>query len=397
MTLNETILAKVEELYPYMVEKRRYFHVNPEVSGEEIETSRLLKEEMERFGLPVIPVSGTGFIAVFDTGKPGKTLVLRADIDALPMDEGPDNLKGPKNCVSSRSGAFHGCGHDGHMAMQLAVIQVLMSLKDQLSGKILFAFEEGEEKGLGIHQMIAELRKHQPDAVYGTHLTSFMPTGTVCVDAGPRMAGSAVMDFVVTGKSGHASRPDQSVNPIFAVAQMVNAYPSAWVNQLDVTKTVTLAVTKVVGGTASNIIPESVEVGGTCRFFDLEEGTKALGVITKISDAIAGINNCTIKYGPRHKVNGGPVINDAKLSEIARAGVDSILPGALVSGHEWFASEPFRFYQDYFQSLFAFVGMGNAELGSGAEHHNIRFDLDEEALKVGVTAAAKFATEFLNA
>ena len=144
--------------------------------------------------------------------------------------------------------------------------------------------------------MVAELRKHQPDAVYGTHLTSFMPTGTVCVDAGPRMAGSAVMDFVVTGKSGHASRPDQSVNPIFAVAQMVNAYPSAWVNQLDVTKTVTLAVTKVVGGTASNIIPESVEVGGTCRFFDLEEGTKALGVITKISDAIAAVNNCTIKY-----------------------------------------------------------------------------------------------------
>lgn len=397
MTINETIKQKAYELSDYMVEKRRYFHVHAEETANEFETSKYLKAEVTRLGLSVVDVpDSTGFIAIFDTGKPGKTLVLRTDIDALLMTEDPENLKGPRECVSENPNAFHGCGHDAHMAMQLGNIRLLTSLKDQLKGKILFCFEEGEERGTGILQMMKALEDFPIDAVYGTHVTSFMPTGTVCVDPGPRMAGAGGLDFSVVGRGGHGSRPDLSINPIFAVAQIINSYPTAWVNQLDVTKTVTLAVTKISGGTTGNIIPDEVSVLGTLRFFDMEEGAKAHGIVTRFTNAIAEINNCTIKYGPQHKVKGGPVINDPSLSAIAQQGIKEIMPEALVHGYEWYASESFRVYGDKYPALFAFVGIGNKDVGSGAEHHNAKFDVDEASLKFGVIAASKFAFEFLN-
>lgn len=397
MITKDIILNKVQEVNEYVMKTRGFLHTIPELSGKEYETTRFLQEEVKKLGLPIEMVTETGFIATLDTRKPGKTVALRADIDGLPMDEDPKNLKGEKKYVSKINGAIHACGHDAHMAMMLGTLKVLVSLKDDLTGKVLFCFEDGEEIGwTGIYPMMDVLSTKQVDAVYGTHVTSFMKSGTISLEPGPRMAGAAIVEIDVLGKSGHGSRPDLSINPVFAAAQVLNGIASAWNNQIDVTQTVTLGLAQIHGGTANNIIPEKVTIGGTLRFFNVEEGAKAVEVIKNVATYTAQAHKCEVNL-ERTKVSAYPVINDDNLSKLASEGISEVLPeGSLVTGIKWFASESFSEYGQKYPSVLAFVGIGNEEVGSGAEHHNIHFDVDDSALQTGVTATVKFTTDFLS-
>lgn len=396
MGVNERLKAAAEKYDQYAREQREYLHEHPELTGEEHETSRYLQEEVKKLGLLVEPLKGTGFIAVLDTGREGKTLALRADIDALPMQEEENNLAGPKKCVSQNPGVCHACGHDAHMAILLASMHVLCDRKEDLKGKIVFAFEEGEERGTGIQAMIAALKEKQIDAIYGNHVTAFMDSNTVCLDAGPRMAGAVGIDFTLKGKSGHGSRPDLAVNPIHAGAAILTQLSAAWVHQIDVTKTVTLSVNQFIAGTSRNIIPETAYLGGTCRVFDAEEAKKADELIHKVVSSVADVHKCTVEFGPLSKVSCHPVINDERLALLAQRGAEEILPeGSLLRGITWFASESFSMYAKEFPAIFAFVGVRNESVGSGAEHHNVRFDVDEGALKTGVLMMCKFAVDFL--
>ncbi|MDR1795063.1 MAG: amidohydrolase [Erysipelotrichaceae bacterium] len=398
MSLNEKIKELAKKYESYMIAERHHFHEYPEVGLKEFETSKRLKEACKELGLPLVEGEGTGFIAIYDTGKPGKTLAIRTDIDALPMKEDPNNLVGPKKVVSKLDDACHSCGHDAHMAMELAAIKILLDLKDELSGKILFCFEAAEEFGGGYEEMAKLLVPLKPDAIYGSHVTAFMKSKTVCLDGGPRMGGSMLIDITVQGKGGHGSRPDLSINPLFAAAAIVTQLGNNWANRIDVTKTVTLGIAQLHCGTADNIFAETAKIGGTCRFFDMEEAEKAAEILRRVPDLVAQANYCTVSYGPRHATPGGPVINDDKLAALARKGAREILGDeGVVEGVLWFASEPFSRYGTLLgiPSVFAFVGIGNEELGSGAEHHNNRFDIDDDALLSGVLATCKFATEFL--
>lgn len=395
---NKLLLEKANEIDEYVKSTRGYLHEYPEVSGEEFETTKFLQAEIAKLGLPVEVVSKTGFIATLDTGKPGKTIALRADIDALPMPESPDNLKGPKKYVSKNEGVCHSCGHDGHMAMLLGAAKVFNDLKDQLTGKILLCFEEGEERGTGIAEMIDALSKRTVDAVWGIHLTSFMDAGTINVDPGPRMAGSAGVDFTVVGKGGHGSRPDLSINPVFAAANILVGLGTAWPNRITAEETVTLGIAMANAGTARNIIPDTANVQGTLRFFNVEEGEKAVKTLMHVVEHTAKAHNCEVEFDHTRSFKANaPVINDEKLSELATEGLLDILPeGSVTNGNKWYASESFRNYAKIAPSIFAFVGIRNEEYGSGAEHHNVHFDLDEDALMTGVISTLKFATDFLS-
>lgn len=387
---NNRILKEVETQKDYMIQMRRHFHTYPEVSTNEIETSKLLKEEVLKEGLEVFEVEGTGFYTILDTQKPGKTIGIRTDIDALPMQENIHNLKGERTCFSKNDGVMHACGHDGHMATVLGALKICNKYKDKLSGKIIFIFESAEETGEGISQMIEALKPLDLDMVYGTHLTSFMNTGEICIDSGARMAGFIKIEFDVLGKGGHGSRPDLSINPIFATANILTGLTSAWANQIDVSKTVTLGITQVHGGTANNIFPNSTFVGGSLRYFDVEEGTKALEVFKNVVIHTAAAHNCTVEFRKGMGVHMTPVINDDILSKVAREGVMELYPESLVSDRVWYASESFCRYSDLAPSVFAFVGAGNKEIGSGAEHHNEYFDLDEKSLTYSLGATLKF-------
>lgn len=158
---NEVILNNIADIKSYLINTRRYLHENPELSGEEYQTSKFLKGEVKKLNLPIKEVDGTGFYAILDTGKAGKTLGLRTDIDALPIVEKESNQKVKRVCTSKVAGKFHACGHDGHMATLLGAMKVLVAHKDNLKGKIIFIFEEGEETGVGIDKMLAALKKEK--------------------------------------------------------------------------------------------------------------------------------------------------------------------------------------------------------------------------------------------
>lgn len=393
---NSFITEKAKNLEEETIQWRTYFHENPELSSEEFETAALLKQEAENCGLKIEEVpNSTGFTALLDTNKPGKTLGIRTDMDALPVEEHAENLAGERKYISKKHGFMHACGHDGHMAILLTSMKILCGMKDHLSGKIYFIFEEGEEIGAGIEAMVAHLKDKKLDAVYGNHLAAFLDSGKVAVDAGPKMSGANLLEFTIHGESGHASRPDLAVNPVFAAAQVLTALTNAWANQVDVTKTVTLSLTQIHGGSAHNVIPNDVSIGGSLRFYDVEEGKRATEILTKVASLTAEAHNCSVSFVDNSQVTANPVINDAHLAEIAEKGVEEVLPGAQEQGVDWFASEPFNRYQSLAPTLFTFIGMRNETYGSGAEHHNDKFDVDENALINGVLTMTKFAADFL--
>lgn len=397
MLSNELIISYSKDIEEYVKKTRGYLHENPEISGEEYNTSTFLKKEIKKLGLEIEEVGGTGFIAILKCQTPGKTIALRTDIDALKMPESDTNMVCKKKYVSKNEGVCHSCGHDGHMAILLGVAKVLVKIKNYLSGTIIFCFEEGEEIGCGIDKMIKNLSEKKIDAVWGIHLTSFMKTGTISVDAGPRMAGVAVVAMDIIGKGGHGSRPDLSINPLFGAANVLMSLSSAWVNRIDSNETVTLGLANIHGGTAKNIIPDRVQIMGTIRYFNVEEGKKAFNLIKEVSTYAAKSQNCQIEFLPQMVMANNPTINDKKLSSIAEKGLKEILSeDKVVHQEKWYASETFERYSELCPIILAFVGSGNQELGTTAEHHNIHFDLDENALITGVISTVKFAIDFLN-
>lgn len=396
MSINEKIIEKAKSLQNETISIRNHLHEHPEVSGKEFETSKYLKSKVKELGLEIeeIPES-TGFIAILDTKKEGKTLALRADIDALPVEELEENLSKKRSCISKNKGVMHACGHDAHMATLLSVMKILVDMKDELKGKIYFLFEEGEETHTGIDKTVKFLENKKIDAFYGNHVASFLKTGEISVGEGPVMAGMIVVDFNINGKTGHGSRPDLSINPVTAAANVITGLTNAWVNQLDVTKTVTFGITMINGGDVYNVFPATVNLQGSLRYYDVEEGEKALRVMKNVIDHTAAAHLCTVTYNEHHKIDLPPVVNDEELSKIAENGIEEILPGSVVKKVSWFASETMAKYRKIAPICFAFVGMKNEEYGSGAEHHNNKFDVDENVFYYSVASTAKFAVDYL--
>ncbi|MDR0546513.1 MAG: amidohydrolase [Dysgonamonadaceae bacterium] len=393
----EVILEAVKSADIYLRETRAYLHEHPELSGKEFETARFIQSEIEKLNLPVTKVPGTGFFAVLDTKRPGKTIGLRADIDALPISENPQNLIQPKKWISKNAGVSHACGHDGHIAVLLGTLKILNDLKDRLNGKIIFIFEEGEETGSGIDAMIEALTPLKIDAIYGNHLKSNLPSGQLFVREGAIMVGTGTVAFDVIGRGGHASRPDLSINPVFAAANILTGISIAWNNQRDVTKTVTLGITQIQGGEVYNVIPNSAFIGGTVRFFDKTEAEKSFDVLRKVSENIAAAHNCSVKFHDNMGILLNPVVNDTALTRFTREAVSEIYPGRIVTDEQyiWYAAETFSKYSRLAPTVFVFPGIKNGDLGSGAEHHNDRFDLDEDALQYAVGAMVQFAVKYL--
>lgn len=400
--MNQQILELLEKYDEGARNLRQYFHINPEVSTQEIKTSKFLKEKVRSLGLEIeeVPEAGTshghGFIATLATGKTGKTIALRTDIDALPIQENTNNLAGPRQYISNTEGVMHACGHDGHMTTLLYTMKILTELKDQLTGQIIFIFEEGEEVTSGIHETIKLLQNKNIDAIYGNHFASFLDTGLIAADAGPVMAAATNIDFKVIGQGGHVSRPDLSINPLYVGVDILNSLSVAWNNQLDIEKTVTLGISQFHVGEANNVFADEARIGGSLRYFDVDAGAHAYDVVQKVAKNVAAAHNSRIEIMPNAGPKTIPVINDEALALQAQASVEEIFPGHLAHDVNWYASEPFASYGKVAPYVFVFVGIRNEKLGSGAEHHNEYFDFDDEALKYAIGTMTKFAVDMLS-
>ena len=281
MNLNEEIKKLADEYEPYIIDCRRKVHTFAEVAMQEDKTHAFILEEAKKLGLPYEEVPTTSVIVKMDTGRPGMVVALRADIDALPLAENPNNLAGPRTCVSEKGNTCHACGHDAHTSMLLGAMQVLYRRKDKLNGTVLFCFEEGEEPNSGVEALLKALEKYDVDRCWAIHVYAELEEGKMCVDPGPRMAGAAIIDVTFVGKSGHGSRPDLAVNPVFCGANFLNNLSVAFSNQITAGKTVTMGLTMFHAGEVGNVIPETARIQGSYRFFDLEEGKKAVRITSR--------------------------------------------------------------------------------------------------------------------
>ena len=391
------VRKQAEQQDNYVRDIRRHFHLHPELSGQEVETAKYLKAELKKLGgISIHDVPGsTGFYAILDTKREGKTVGLRTDIDGLPIEESPTNGEGkPKKWVSQNKGVTQGCGHDGHMAILLGTARILSNLRDQLQGRVVFIFEEGEESNSGIRPMIAALQADgvKFDVIYGNHVASNVPSGQLFVKEGPIMAGMATLAYNIVGRGGHVSRPDKSVNPVFAAANVLTSISIAWNNQRDLEKLVTLGVTQLEGGQVYNVIPNSVFIGGSLRFFDREAGEHALQLVKNVSESVAAAHGCTVSYTDRMKVDLPPVSNDTTYTRHAQQELEALYPGHVTTDPQyvWYGSETFALYSQLAPTVFTLVGVNSKEVGSTAQHHNDKFDLDEDALQYGVGAMTQF-------
>lgn len=398
----DKIVRAVKALETKIIEDRRRFHIDAEVGGNEYRTMGYILSEMTALGLEPIWVNeGLSAIFEFDTGKSGKTLVLRADIDALAMQEDEFNLKQKKVVVSKNDGACHACGHDGHAAMLISVAKIIVENKDGFSGKFVFFFESDEE-GSGKFDcssaFVNYLKAKNPDAIWGIHLVGFMEKGKISVQAGPRMAVPGMFKVKIIGRGGHGSCPQQAINPISAAAELVCKLQSIISTAVPADEIATLAVTSVQGGDIWNVIPDSCMVMGNFRCCSQSVYNIFADQIPVVVEGICAANQCKAEYIriPQKCDKVHPVWNDEKLSGIAEKALDKLFPHSRVSESVWMASESFGMYQDVVPGVFAFIGVKNEDLGSGAAHHNAKYDIDESALLYGVALTVQFASDFMN-
>ena len=381
----------VFQYHDYIIKMRREFHKYPELSGEEFHTRNVLIREIESMGATYRLLKGTGIIAMIQGGKPGKNRLLRADIDALPVQEERENLKQEKACVSDIEGKCHACGHDAHMAMLLGTMKVIKRMQEDIEGTVYCCFEEGEETNCGIITMMEALKEYHIDECFALHVYSGLDVGKINVVPGPRMAGTVGIGFYVKGKTGHGSRPDQAANPIVPAAHIITQLDSAFLNQIDAEETVTLGVCMFKAGEAVNVIPDRAYIGGTARYFNKAEGEKALHIINAVAENTAACHKCGIEFTERNKIILFPVVNDERVAENTQRKICEICGDKVLGDCDrWYASETYSMYLERYPGALGFLGIRNEKFGSGAAHHNGKFDIDESALILGVCAEVAF-------
>ena len=380
-----------QDVEQYVIDMRREFHANPEISFQEKRTTARIRDELDKIGIPYETVGSGNVVALFDTGKPGKSLAIRADIDALPMDEAD---KTTPYC-SKVDGVMHSCGHDGHAAMLLGTAKVLTQIKDQLKGKIYLCFQVAEEVGGGAGEIVEYLKqKGGVDGVIGTHLDGGSDAGVIHLPDGPLMAGAQLFEIEVKGIGGHGSRPDKAVDtikPACDILLKIASIPAQYHNPFD---TCVVSPCQIHGGSASNIIPESVKIGGNLRFFKYGDDEKLLERIRLVAE------NTAKAYGTTATVSNVaasplPVINNPEMAALGRE-VAAAVGFTFAPPHDpTCGSDNYAEFLAAFPGFYCDTGANCKRPGTSGNHHNPTFDLDESAFRRIVEFFAAFAVRFL--
>ena len=395
-------LAKKYE--DYIISMRRYFHENPELSDHEDATVDRLSEELKKLGVEHVVVPRGGILATIKgpaDKDSGKTVLLRADIDALPVQESDTVLfDKPRTVKSKNDGVMHACGHDGHMAMLLGATKILLDRKDDIEGTVILCFERGEEVTGNVRYIFKYMEDtgldKKIDSCWGIHLLSTLETGKVAINDTNMMAGAMGFDVTLEGRGGHGSRPDQSISPVDAFAAIYQGLEGIRLRKIDPYKTLTYSVGKLSAGLQGNVIPDECTFGGTMRTFDRDgAGMVFYNAFKKLIEDTADAYDCTVRYN-RFAMPGYAVVNDPECAQFARKVLKEELGDCVIDNAEpWMASESFSRYLLQWPGVFAFIGMKNDEKGVGAAHHNRYFDIDEDVLVKGAAGAATYAIEFL--
>jgi amidohydrolase len=387
--MSKRLETEIAALTAQLVDWRRDFHRHPEVAFEETRTSAVLREVLEGLGLSVRSAGGTGLVAVLQGRSGGKTVALRADMDALPVQE-----VGGREYGSQNRGVAHACGHDGHMAMMLAAAKVLTARKGEFSGRVVFLFQPAEEKPPGgAKRMVEEGALDGVDAIFGLHLWQAFPTGRVGVIRGPMLAQADNFRITVTGKGGHGAMPHTAVDPIVAAAQVIVNCQTIVSRNVNPLKPCVVTFGTVNGGTTNNIIPAEAVLTGTVRTFDSAVQTLAERRLREIAEETAKAfgASCQVDYVPGYPA----LVNDAAMADFAADVAKGVLgEDCLYAFDPVMGGEDFAFYLQKVPGAFIFLGAGD---GHEFSHHHPAFDIDERALPMGALLNISLALEFLGA
>lgn len=384
------IIEEIKKNRDYLVALRRDFHQYPELSWEELRTSARIKEELETMGIPYVSMAKTGVLATIEGGLPGKTVALRADMDALPVYEKNDAAYASKN-----EGRMHACGHDGHTAMLLAAGKLLNQRKDELRGSVKLIFQPAEEIGQGAKQMIAEGCLEGVDNILGIHLWSDFPVGKVSVEEGPRMASADLFEIRVEGRGGHGSLPHQGVDALLVGSALVMNLQSIVSRELSPLESAVVSIGTFQSGTGYNVVANEAHLKGTSRCFDKEVREKLPVIIERIATSTA--ETYRAKADLAYNFAPPATINDSESSLLAAGSVRKFLGEEGLSKMEKLTvGEDFAYYLQEVPGLLAFVGAGNPAKGAAYPHHHEKFNIDEDALEIGCLLYVQYALDFLN-
>ena len=391
------IKAYIQEERDYLIGLRRYFHAHPEASLEEYETAKKIEEELDKSGIPHKRVGDTGVYAWIDgTGPEGakgqRTMALRADTDALRMED----LKEGVPYRSQKEGLCHACGHDAHTAMLLTAAKVLQAKKNEFSGQIRLFFQQAEEIGAGARQFVAAGLMEGVDRVYGSHVCSSLPAGTISLTPGPRNASCDYFRIRITGKGAHVSTPHLGVDALYIASQIVVNLQSIVARRTDPLDTVVVGVGKLTAGTAYNIVAEQAELEGTTRCFSPETRERTNRRVRETAEELCRL------YGAEAEVEfkdfAAPLINDSTAAaEATRVAEEIYGPDRIIHDQQKaLGADDFADYLAKAKGIYGFIGTGNpADPNTLSVHHHGLFDLDEESLLGGCNLYVDYALAYL--
>ncbi|MCA1899512.1 MAG: amidohydrolase [Chloroflexi bacterium] len=392
------ILTEAQSLFSFTRALRRDFHMHPELGFNEIRTGGIVAKELETLGIEVTKgVGKTGVVGLLEGAKPGPALLLRFDMDALPIVE-----ETGAEYASQNAGVMHACGHDGHTAIGLTVAKILNAHKNEIAGTVKFCFQPSEEgtngEDIGGAEMMIKdgvLENPKVDMTLALHLWNEKPLGWVHVAKGPVMAGAEEFKVKIIGRGGHGAMPQAAIDPVVCAAQIISAAQTIVSRNVAPTETAVVSFTVIQGGTAFNVIPQEVVMEGTIRTFEPQVRERTLRRFEEIVKGVAAAMECLSEI--KIKRLSPALINADKITAKVQETARRILPNAIHDNAPYLTmgAEDMAFIQEKVDGCYFFVGSNNAEKHLDYGHHHPKFDFDEQALVNGAALMSAAALDIL--
>ncbi len=386
------LFVEAKELFDYTRTLRRDFHRHPELGFQEIRTAGIVARELAGLGLEIrTGIAETGVVALLEGEKPGPAVLLRFDMDALPIQEQTE-----AEYTSINAGMMHACGHDGHTAIGLTVARLLNNHRAELTGTVKLVFQPAEEGLGGAQRMLEEgvLENPRPQVCLALHLWNERPLGWVGVNSGPTMAASEIFKISLIGKGGHGAVPNLTVDPVAAAGQIISALQSIVARNISPIQSAVISVTTVHAGDAFNVIPSTATLQGTIRTFEPEVRARVLERFNQVVQGVSQAMSCQAEVEIQSITPA--VINDPRIAVRVQAVAMRVLPGCTIAdAYQTMGSEDMAFMMQDIPGCYFFIGSANPEKGLDAAHHHPRFDFDEQALTKAAALMAAAAMEFL--
>ncbi|NIS82823.1 MAG: amidohydrolase [Anaerolineales bacterium] len=381
-----------EELGDEMISQRRDFHQHPELGFEEHRTAKIVAESLKKFGLAVqTGVAETGVVGLLEGVEAGPAVLMRFDMDALPLQEDTD---APYS--SQVPGVMHACGHDGHTAVGMALARILSTYRSEMRGKIKFVFQPAEEGLGGAERMVAEgvLSNPEPDYALAFHLWNEKPIGWIGIPEGPVMAGAELFEISIRGKGGHGALPHETADPVLAASQVVTALQSVVARNVDPLESAVVSVTQLQAGDSFNVIPKQALLRGTVRTFKPQIRKITLRRVGQIAKRVSEALGCRAMVGIKRLTP--PVVNDAALATKIRVLAEDLFPNAVVDDRvATMVSEDMALMMETIPGCYLLIGSNSPKKKLTASHHSPNFDFDEAVLPKAAALMAASAWTLL--